>query len=716
MYTVSLYIFGARLYTPLVGDSELPRDRVNKLQRMEEKTDSQTESAQKDENPKNLPVLPPKPIGLDLIPVAVEEHGSNNPTVPPKPPPRKPLDGTGKKTSTRPPEVAPRTKIYSNPSELLSSDTRRNEQLPAQFAPRSSHPANCKPDTPPKSVSVSKPKEGLVDDADEYEVLKPIEQVPSEKLNRSRKLQFKEIGKKMTLKEFCFQNKSELPCLIKVTQGYRSLSERYSLGTDQLFVVIEMKEIDTVRAKSAQGDETQYDVPLQSDAFTVLPSANPQYNTERIIRPLQFLECNSLPKVIQAASNITTVKGRKIQSGTLLFPQEVKKKAKRLEKRILVARLEDGSIVDINSECGGGFIVSRSAADNLSLSTAAKCIKLPFECTLKPVEDDIFCDHVTIESVRKELFLFGVMKVSDGSIHDDVNSFKQLSEVPGNLEISVIVMVPEKEEVLEDIYESAQSYYNVNTMSKGSKKKPLAIASVEESARIQSPDHNLIGPYVSMVPTTRTLESQQQYSEIMTSAPPKSPPSKIEYYSKSDVHTPRAPVSEFKKTVQSRPLPCIPLATVSGVPTERTTPESSPQLYDSADDIVAPHYKGLTVVGGMNDDGKPFTTARKQPDEMELYSTLPNSSNTAANICNLKLLDPVGVLNLLDAMNLSVYKENFRKELIDGEILSEFTEEMFIELGVEKGIHRLRLMHVVKGRKDVSSLLNVNVNQKQAYV
>ena len=58
-------------------------------------------------------------------------------------------------------------------------------------------------------------------------------------------------------------------------------------------------------------------------------------------------------------------------------------------------------------------------------------------------------------------------------------------------------------------------------------------------------------------------------------------------------------------------------------------------------------------------------------------------------------------------MNLSVYKENSKKEMIDGEILSEFTEEMFIELGVESSLHRLRLMHVVKGRKDVSDILYI---------
>ena len=683
-----------------LSDSEQPLE-APELQRTEEKPDSRKESITDETNTTSyvLPVLPLKPIGLDRSQVTVDEHGSTKPTVPPKPLRRKPLHDTGKKASTGPPEVASRTKIYSycNTTELLSSDKRHS--FPTQSALVSHQPTRSIPHTPPE----------LVHAAVDYEDVQPAELDSSKKMTRSSKLQFKEIGKVMTLKEFCSQKKT-LPCLIKVTQGYTSLCERYSLGTDQLFVVIEMKEIDTVRAKSAQA---QYDVPLQSDAFTVLPSADPQYRTRKIIRPHQLLECEILPKVIQAASNMTTVKGRMVQPGTLLFPQEVKRKTKKLEKRLLVAKLEDGSVVEINSECGGGFIVSRSAADNLSLSTAVQCIKLPFKCTLKPVEEDIFCNQVTIESVRKELFLFGVMKVSDGSIQDDVTSFQQLSEVPGNLKISLVVMVPEDEDVLEDIYDTAQSYYNVNTMSKGSKKKPPIIASVEESALIQSPDHHLLGPYVSLMPATQTLESQQQYSEIITSATPKSPPSKIEYYSKSDVQTPRALVSESKKTVQSRPLPRIPLATASGVPTGRTTPECPSQVHDSADEIVAPRYNRQYTTGNTSDISRQDTAAILPPDGIVLYPTLPNSKGfpAAANICILKSLDPVGVLNLLDAMNLSVYKENFKKELIDGEILSEFTEEMLIELGVESSLHRLRLMHVVKGRKGVPDILNKNSGQ-----
>ena len=622
--------------------SEQPLE-APELQRTEGNPDSQKDSVTDETNTASyvLPVLPPKPIGFDQVQVTVDKHGSTKPTVPPKPLPSfiKPPVKTREKTSTRPLKVGPRTKIHSNSRELLSSDTRHS--FPTQSALRSRQPRRFRPHTPPE----------LVHAAADYEDVQLGELDSSKKMTRSRKLHFKEIGKVMMLKEFCSQKKT-LPCLIKVTQGYTSLCERYSLGTDQLFVVIEMKEIDTVHVQSAQ---VQYDVPLQSDAFTVLPSADPQYRRGNIIGPLQLLECEILPKVIQAAFNITTVKGRKIQSGTLLFPQEVKKKTKGLEKCLLVAKLEDGSVVEINSECGGGFIVSRSAADNLSLSTAAQCIKLPLECTLKPLKDDIFCNRVTIESVHKELFLFGVMKVSDGSIQDDVKSFQQLSEVPGNLEISVVVMVPKDEDVLEDIYESAQSYYSVKSMSKQSKK---------------------------------------------------SPPSKKEYYSKSAVQTPL--VSKSKKTVLGRPLPRIPLATASGVPMGGTTPKYPSQA--KPDEIVAQRYNRHSTTRNTTDISRQGTTAIPLLDEIVRYPTLSNSpdlTTAAGNIRTLKSLDLVGVLNLLDAMNLSVYKENFKKEMIDGEILSEFTEEMFIELGVESSLHRLRLMHVVKGRKDVSDILYI---------
>ena len=57
----------------------------------------------------------------------------------------------------------------------------------------------------------------------------------------------------------------------------------------------------------------------------------------------------------------------------------------------------------------------------------------------------------------------------------------------------------------------------------------------------------------------------------------------------------------------------------------------------------------------------------------------------------------VQVLNLLDHLNLSQYKDRFRQEMVDGEILSEIDESVLQqELGMTSKIHRLRLMKYIE--------------------
>ena len=58
-------------------------------------------------------------------------------------------------------------------------------------------------------------------------------------------------------------------------------------------------------------------------------------------------------------------------------------------------------------------------------------------------------------------------------------------------------------------------------------------------------------------------------------------------------------------------------------------------------------------------------------------------------------------------MNLSQYKEQFMKEQVDGEILSECNEAILEkELRVTSAIHRTRLMKVITGRHAASSFIN----------
>ena len=55
-------------------------------------------------------------------------------------------------------------------------------------------------------------------------------------------------------------------------------------------------------------------------------------------------------------------------------------------------------------------------------------------------------------------------------------------------------------------------------------------------------------------------------------------------------------------------------------------------------------------------------------------------------------------------MSLKLYQETFRREQVNGEILSECDEEVLMnDLGVSSKLHRMRLMKVISGKFTVSN-------------
>ena len=57
------------------------------------------------------------------------------------------------------------------------------------------------------------------------------------------------------------------------------------------------------------------------------------------------------------------------------------------------------------------------------------------------------------------------------------------------------------------------------------------------------------------------------------------------------------------------------------------------------------------------------------------------------------------VLDLLDFMGFKSYQENFKREHVNGEILSECDEEVLTnDLGVSSKLHRMRIMKVISGK------------------
>ena len=61
---------------------------------------------------------------------------------------------------------------------------------------------------------------------------------------------------------------------------------------------------------------------------------------------------------------------------------------------------------------------------------------------------------------------------------------------------------------------------------------------------------------------------------------------------------------------------------------------------------------------------------------------------------------------LLDAMELSQYKDAFMKESVSGELLLECDSDLLrVELGVATRLHRMRLMKVIEGKHSAAALI-----------
>ena len=83
-----------------------------------------------------------------------------------------------------------------------------------------------------------------------------------------------------------------------------------------------------------------------------------------------------------------------------------------------------------------------------------------------------------------------------------------------------------------------------------------------------------------------------------------------------------------------------------------------------------------------------------------------NEKKIAENLVYLKSMHVDEIIQLLESMQLDEYKESFKKEKIDGEVLSSLTEaDLLHELNIQKRLHRVRLMKVIEGVYSASEIL-----------
>ena len=67
------------------------------------------------------------------------------------------------------------------------------------------------------------------------------------------------------------------------------------------------------------------------------------------------------------------------------------------------------------------------------------------------------------------------------------------------------------------------------------------------------------------------------------------------------------------------------------------------------------------------------------------------------------------MIRLLEILDLTQYKDVFKKERISGSLLQDIDEEILEEeLGITSKLHRLKLMRVIDGRESLDKLFIKN--------
>ena len=273
--------------------------------------------------------------------------------------------------------------------------------------------------------------------------------------------QLKEIGPPIPLSRV--KEYHSLPCLVKFCQGYTSLCESHSFGTDQFFVVLEQKRITAAVMRDC---DQEFVIPISTNSFRVVPSLSDF--PERNFNARELLEYPSLPPVVQvtkefrtASSNIGT-----ILAGARLFSLDYLYNLGRNEEPVkvldrLAGEMEDGTRVEILADCAGEFSVNKHDIQ-LELATAIRHIRVPFSCKLIPLDDDIYNISVSVERVENMDALCGVMTIDENiNLEDEVYSFQRRSEVPTSVDVMVVAMAPIKPKAIESVYATALSFYEL---------------------------------------------------------------------------------------------------------------------------------------------------------------------------------------------------------------------------------------------------------------
>ena len=287
-------------------------------------------------------------------------------------------------------------------------------------------------------------------------------------------LEFEEVGKPLSISQFC-SKKTRLPSIVRLRQERSSICGRYDFPANEPFVVLQkrMVKVATVRTESSGSlsspQERTFKVPADTPCYSVVK-----------VRQAEWLETvkdidayKSLPNVVRVSKGFTTPQGRVVPVGSMLFLQKVKlptknplKKKSSSKQPILQAKLKDGSVIKITSDCLGEFS-TRSKQTRVSLSTAIQHVRCPFECTLQHTNKicgDYTSRRVTVENVQKMSVLCGIMRPDVEPTADSIFNFQRFVEIPSDVNLTVVPLAPTSKGLVNVIYDTAWANYSYNLL------------------------------------------------------------------------------------------------------------------------------------------------------------------------------------------------------------------------------------------------------------
>ena len=492
-------------------------------------------------------------------------------------------------------------------------------------------------------------------------------------------------GKPLSLKDFS-KGKSvrDLPCVVKVVAGgHRYLCDLYNFGQEQMFVVLEKKSMRVVTCKSHM-DGSSYAVPLHTSIFYLVPywmdtEGSRPSNFGRI-KAHELLLSRALPPVIAVVGEFEVNEHhskKTVPVGTLLFPKE-KKLLKDQRKWVLHTKSESGEMVQITPDCNGRFsILARDV--RLSLQQALDHLKPPF--TMRTVSDcdTMYVNVVTVENVHKEDVFIGMMKTTGGTSLDDITAFSRIVEIPVSFNLTVVTMVSKQKEILAQIYDFAYSDYHKVVCSPV--KEPPVKAAADSVFMASNPAYIDI-PMASdhMKEELRAHPGSSTETALHAFSAKECPNNPLQSLAFAKPYLREEHIYDAIGNYSTLPIAVVHQKATLESESAETSLGSEPSHHSSIDKV--------STAGSI----KKGSSVEESAD---------------ANIAYLKMMERDDILHLLDAMNLSAYKEAFEEKQIDGETMACLSADMLIELGMSKSLHRIRLMKIISGRTSASSFITI---------